>query len=203
LGFFGFLIPPGHSQIIGDNFPQLHPRNSRTLKIEDALATGCFEQMFIDGQERIWLTTCGDAQRIRGLHLIQFDGHSGDLHPLNLHSGASVLFGGVVHDSLLLGIALTQSKLISYSIHTQTTEVFSPLNTAFVFYNIQLIHNRVFVMAIRDGKDFVLEFDNGKFTIRKEFSGSSSSLYLEYLIAHIQRVVTIDLDLFFLQMTNI
>jgi hypothetical protein len=151
-------------------FPALTPNLIRSLEITDGLPTSCFEQMFMDEAGKMWLVACADAQSIRGLHLIQFDGYEGDVHPVDLPTGTVALFGGISGDSLAIGIAIGSQTLFTYNIHSQTTTLFPAKFKDYRFFAIQIISNRVFILASLGTEMHILEFKKGEFLQRGRIS---------------------------------
>ncbi len=149
----------------------LVPKVSRSLKIDDALPTDCFEQMFIDQDGRMWLSPCFDAQGRRGLHLIQFDGYEGIIHNLALNPGANIVIAGFLHDTTIVGVDRKNDQIFLYDIPSSKTRLFEYEGPTGKFYNVHLIDEHIFVLAYSEKAHTIYELDGAN--IRKVQSSPS------------------------------
>ena len=74
-----FITLQGQSQM---NLPEVIPTSTRLLKSDSDPTQYCIKNIFIDQQGRMWFSTCGVAQEVYSLNLVQFDGYS--IRPLRI-----------------------------------------------------------------------------------------------------------------------
>lgn len=181
--------------------PKLKVQTSRVLSISDELPTDCFEQVFTDASGRMWLTPCSETQKNRGIHLIQFDGYAGTIHDLDFGNGSIIILGGFLKDSVIVGVDLSKNVVFKYSIKDGMVEKFHS-SIKYLIYNIQIVKNRIFLLATIENRHFILELSNGSFVVKSEINGIIPAPNPDWTIGLLRKVVSIDETILFTDLRN-